>query len=128
MTDDNLYFKKMLKVIMHISKWPMKMSQNNKENTSQISDMANMMMEIWDNAWRDKNICSVIILSCLGIFYVICIDVKNVNHGKYIRNYTYGFVPCHSIVRIIQCNLLFSCIVRCINDNNIHYGPIKMHH
>ena len=31
---------------MHISKWPMKMSQNNKENTSQISDMANMMMEI----------------------------------------------------------------------------------
>ena len=31
---------------MYISKWPMKMSQNNKENTSQIRDMANMMMEI----------------------------------------------------------------------------------
>ena len=33
---------------MHISKWPMKMSQNNKENTSQINAMANMMQK--DNA------------------------------------------------------------------------------
>ena len=33
---------------MHISKWPMKMSQNNKENTSKINDMANMMQN--DNA------------------------------------------------------------------------------
>ena len=33
---------------MHISKWPMKMSQNNKENTLEINAMANMMQK--DNA------------------------------------------------------------------------------
>ena len=37
--------QKILKVIKHISKWSMKMSQNNKENTSEINAMANMMQK-----------------------------------------------------------------------------------